>query len=184
MTNAEGREVEVKRTYLELRSRDAFHPVFLVDERARVAEVNHCPASFYRYLYAEVGRFFHGTDSLGWTDAEIRALLAQGGLSLWVLYYEDAPAGYFELSKGEDGDTELAYFGLLPEYLGRGLGKHLLSAAITQAWEDGASRVWLHTCTLDDAAALPNYLNRGFKPFREETYTTTISPDESLRVAL
>ena len=145
MTDAEGREVEVKRTYLELRSRDAFHPVFLADERARVAEVKHCPASFYRYLYAEVGRFYHWTDRLGWTDAEIRAHLAQEGLSLWVLYYEEAPAGYFELCKGEDGSTELAYFGLLPEYLGRGLGKHLLSAAITQAWEDGAGRVWLHT---------------------------------------
>jgi GNAT superfamily N-acetyltransferase len=62
------------------------------------------------------------------------------------------------------------------------LGKHLLSAAIAQAWRDGAKRVWLHTCTLDDAAALPNYLKRGFNPFKVEKYFTTIAPDEQLRV--
>ena len=89
-----------------------------------------------------------------------------------------APAGYFELERQEDGSTEVAYFGLLQEYLGRGLGKHLLTAAVHQAWQTGANRVWLHTCTLDDPAALPNYLKRGFKPFKEEKYFTTVSAAE------
>jgi GNAT superfamily N-acetyltransferase len=182
--SAEGRQIEVKRTYLELQNRESFKPVFLADERVTVCEVKNCPASFYRYLYAEVGRLYHWTDRLGWTDDELRAHLAQEALSLWVMYYEGAPAGYSELLKGEGGATELAYFGLLQEYLGRGLGKHLLSAAVARAWDDGAGRVWLHTCTLDDPAALPNYLKRGFQPFQEETYTTTISAVESLRVPL
>jgi GNAT superfamily N-acetyltransferase len=53
-----------------------------------------------------------------------------------------------------------------------GLGKQLLSFAIDRAWEEGAKRIWLHTCTLDNAAALPNYLKRGFSPFKQETYFT------------
>jgi GNAT superfamily N-acetyltransferase len=179
--NEEGKQVEVTRTYLQITDPQAFNPTFVETEQIRIDQVKNCPASFHRYLYREVGRFYHWTDRLGWTDEEIRAYLAQASLTLFVLYCEGAPAGYFELSKAADGATEIAYFGLLPEYLGKGLGKHLLSVAIDTAWKNGATRVWLHTCTLDDPAALPNYLKRGFKPFREEKYFTEIAPDEELR---
>jgi hypothetical protein len=58
----------------------------------------------------------------------------------------------------------------------------LLSVAAEQAWFDGANRVWLHTCTLDDPAAMPNYLKRGFKPFKQEKYSTEVMSNERLRV--
>jgi hypothetical protein len=60
----------------------------------------------------------------------------------------------------------------------------LASGPISQAWSDGANRVWLHTCTLDDPAALPNYLKRGFEPFKKETYFAEIAPGERLRVPI
>ena len=91
------------------------------------------------------------------------------------------PAGYFELERHSDGSTEIAYFGLIQEFLGRGLGKHLLTEAVERAWSEGANRVWLHTCTLDDSAALPNYVKRGFQTFKEEKYFATISFEEELR---
>ena len=69
-----------------------------------------------------------------------------------------------------DGSIEIAYFGLLREFLGRGLGGHLLTQAVQRAWEAGASRVWVHTSTLDHPAALPNYLKRGFKVYKTEDY--------------
>src|ERR1051325_158958 len=180
----EGKEIEGTRTYLQLSRPDECRASYSDDARARIEPIYNCPASFYRYLYREVGRFYHWTDRLGWTDEEILAHLAQDGLTLYVLSYEGAPAGYFELLKSGDGSTELAYFGLMQEYIGKGLGKHLLSAAVEQAWRDGAKRVWLHTCTLDDAAALPNYVKRGFRPFNQEKYVTTIAPDEELRVKI
>ncbi|MCI0485289.1 MAG: GNAT family N-acetyltransferase [Blastocatellia bacterium] len=176
-----GKSVEVTRTYLQLTEPDDLRPAHRDDERVRVERALDCPASFHRYLYAEVGRLYHWIDRLDWTDEEIRAYLANPDLSLWVMYCEGVPAGYFELLKCEDGSTEIAYFGLLQEFLGRGLGKHLLTVAVERAWAEGANRVWLHTCTLDDEAALPNYLKRGFVPFKQETYFTTISPDEVLR---
>jgi GNAT superfamily N-acetyltransferase len=178
----QGKEIEVTRTYLQLNNREEFIAAFISDVRAEIVRVQNCPASFYRYLYSEVGCLYHWTDRLSWTNEQIIAHLGQNNLSLFVLYYEGAPAGYFELLKNEDGSTEIAYFGLMQEFLGKGLGKHLLSTAIEQAWADGANRIWLHTCTLDDPAAMPNYLKRGFKPFDEEKYFTTISPDEKLRL--
>ncbi len=171
-------DVEVTRTYLQLASPEDLNPARVDDAQVRIDRVAECPASFYRYLYSEVGRFYHWTDRLPWTDDEIRSHLARPEITLWVMYGEGAPAGYFELERHPDGSIEIAYFGLMQEFLGRGLGKHLLTVAAEQAWSDGANRVWLHTCTLDDAAAMPNYLKRGFKPFKQKKYFATVSLEE------
>jgi ribosomal protein S18 acetylase RimI-like enzyme len=168
---ADSRIVEVKRTYLEMTAPADLRPARSADLAARVERVEGCPASFYRYLYAEVGRAYRWLDRLQWTDEEIRTHLANPAVSLWVLTVRAAPAGYFELKAAPDGSVEIAYFGLLPEFIGHGYGKHLLTEAVERAFSLGARRVWLHTCSLDDAAALPNYVSRGFRPFREETYT-------------
>jgi ribosomal protein S18 acetylase RimI-like enzyme len=106
------------------------------------------------------------------------ARLANPDVSLHLLTLGGAPAGYFELEREEDGAVNVAFFGLLPEFHGRGLGKYLLTEAAQEAFRRGASRVWLHTCTLDDPAALPNYEARGFRRTRQETYTADI-PDPS-----
>jgi len=161
----------VTRTYLELRSPDDLRPAPVPRPTPRVERVGECPPSFYRSLYAEVGRAFHWTDRLRWSDEQIRVHLATPGLTLWLLTWEAAPAGYFELKPHEDGSMEIAYFGLLPAYFGRGWGKHLLTEAAREAWRAAPTRVWLHTCTLDHPAALPNYVRRGFRPVSEETYS-------------
>jgi len=166
--------VEVLRTYLELSSTEQLKPAPCPAPRARVERVEDCPPSFFRYLYAEVGRRYHWVDRNPWSDEEHAARLADPNVSLHLLSVAGAPAGYFELERHADGAVEVAYFGLLPEFLGRGLGKYLLTRAAQEAFALGASRVWLHTCTLDDEAALPNYLARGFRKVREETYETEV----------
>jgi GNAT superfamily N-acetyltransferase len=133
--------------------------------------VEQCPPSFWRYLYTEVGRQYRWIDRLPWTDEEIRAYLDDPAVSLWLLTVRGAPAGYFELRRDRHDGIEIAYFGLLDEFTGRGLGGHLLTTAVEQAWAMGATRVWLHTSTLDHPAALPNYLKRGFTAFHAEHYT-------------
>lgn len=178
MTNEETKRVEVTRTYLQLVRPEDLNPAHVIDERIRIERAVNCPASFFRYLYVEVGRHYHWIDRLPWTDEELRARLGDPRVTLWVMRVEGSPAGYFELEKHEDGSVEVAYFGLLREFFGRGLGKHLLTVAVESAWAEGANRVWLHTCTLDDAAAMPNYLSRGFKPFKQETYFTEMAAGE------
>jgi GNAT superfamily N-acetyltransferase len=170
--------VEVLRTYLELAGPHALRPAPCPDPRARVERILECPPSFFRYLYEEVGRRYHWLDRLEWSDEELAARLADPAISLHLLTVTGSPAGYFELEREDDGAFQVAYFGLLPEFLGRGLGKYLLTRAAEEAFALGASRVWLHTCTLDDPAALPNYLARGFRKTREETYIAEI-PESS-----
>ncbi len=149
-------------------SRDQLLPARTPEGRVRIECALPCPAHFYRYLYGEVGRAHHWTDRLSWSDEAIRDHLARA--FVFVMYAGGAPAGYFELQPHDDGSVEIAYFGLLPEFKGRGLGKHLLTVAVEEAWDRRPARVWLHTCTLDDPAAMPNYRKRGFRPFKQETY--------------
>ena len=162
--------MSVTRTYLELRNRSELRPERIDDARVRIEQIRDCSVSLFRYLYVEVGRNYLWTDRLGWSDEQTAAHLRQPEVSLWLLTCDGATAGYFELRRCEDGSVEIAYFGLLPEFIGRGLGKHMLTCAVEQAWAAGANRVWLHTCTLDDRAAMPNYLKRGFRPFKSEKY--------------
>jgi GNAT superfamily N-acetyltransferase len=166
--------IEVTRTYLEMRDPSELQGARADDVRIRIEQMPECPASFFRHLYVEVGRNYHWIDRLPWTDEDIVAHLSRPEISLWLMAYEGETAGYFELRKCEDGSIEIAYFGLLQDFLGRGLGKHLLTCATEQAWAAGANRVWLHTCTLDDLAAMPNYLRRGFRPFKTEEYVVDL----------
>jgi GNAT superfamily N-acetyltransferase len=161
---------KVTRTYLEMRDPSELQGARCNDARVRIEQMPECPPSFFRYLYVEVGRNYYWIDRLPWTDEDIARHLLQPEISLWLMTYDGQTAGYFELRKCEDGSVEIAYFGLLQDFLGRGLGKHLLTCATEQAWANGANRVWLHTCTLDDPAAMPNYLRRGFRSFKTEDY--------------
>lgn len=162
--------IEVTRTYLEMRDLAELQPARSPDPLIHIELQRDCSVELFRSLYVEVGRNYHWIDRLPWTDEQIATHLAQPEITLWLMTYDDKTAGYFELRKCDDNSVEIAYFGLVPEFIGRGLGGHLLTCATEQAWADGAERVWLHTCTLDDKAALPNYLKRGFKPFKTETY--------------
>jgi GNAT superfamily N-acetyltransferase len=168
--------VQVVRTYLEMLSPEDLRSAPEPQEALRLELMEGCPGSFFRYLYAEVGRAYHWTDRLQWGDEQVRAHLTDPAVSLWLLSFRSAPAGYFELRRHQDESVEVAYFGLLPEFVGRGWGGHLLTLAVRAAWALRPERVWLHTCTLDHPAALPNYLKRGLRPVREEVYTVTL-PD-------
>jgi len=118
-------------------------------------------------LYDVVGGPWKWTDRLGWDRARWRAHLARDEVETWVGRVDGEPVGYAELAR-EGGDVEIASFGLLPGLAGRGLGGALLAAVTAAAWERGAERVWLHTCSLDSPAALPSYERRGFRRYHEE----------------
>ena len=133
-----------------------------------------CPASLYRYLYREVGRPWHWLDRLPWSDEHIRAHVATPNIEIWLLTHDTVPAGFAELDRASDGSVEIVYFGLLPEFIGRRVGRPFLEAILGRAWDDGTTRVWLHTCSLDHPRALANYVAAGFRVVREEAYTARL----------
>ena len=166
--------MEVTRTYLELLTPEAFRPATPATAETRLVRVTPDAIGDYRRLYRAVGERWHWRDRLGWDDQTVSAHLSSPQIAVWELLVGDASAGFFELRRSGDDDVEIAYFGLVPSFIGRGLGGALLTTAVQEAWKFGGHRVWLHTCTLDSPNALPNYRARGFRPYRTERYETEI----------
>lgn len=166
--------MQATRTYLELATPQQFRSAFGDFPDVVVEQVERPTPELYRLCYRTVGEAYHWRDRWDWTDDEIRRHLAQPEITLHVARRGTALVGWYELRRvPQDRSVEIAYFGLCPDAIGRGLGKHLLSCAVRDAWALGPARVWLHTCTLDHPAALPNYKKRGFAPYKSETYEVT-----------
>jgi GNAT superfamily N-acetyltransferase len=149
--------------------RDQFKPVEAHPEGVRIEPLVSPTVDEYRFFYRSVGDQIRWRDRLIMSDAELQAALNKPGVSIYALYVEDAPAGYVELVR-EGRAIEIAYFGLFPDYQGKGLGKYLLSYGIARAWEGDTDRVWVHTCNLDGPHALDNYLKRGFSVYKVHEY--------------
>lgn len=154
-------------SYLEMTQHSQFRPSYLNDPRVKIIRMDRVDVSFYRFLYSEVGGPWRWRDRLVISLDELHSAIADPNVSVHVLYVDGVPAGYVELSK-QGESTEVAYFGLRPDYMGRGYGKHLLSYGIARAWADGAERVFVHTCNLDGPHAMENYLKRGFCVYHTE----------------
>jgi GNAT superfamily N-acetyltransferase len=124
--------------------------------------------SYYRFLYDTVGRDYGWPRCQRMSDAELAALLDDPRVEVHVLMVDGVPAGFAELDRRIEGEIELVQFGLMPEFIGQGLGRYFIQWAIDKAWSYGPRRFWLHTCTKDHPAALPNYLKSGFTVYKEE----------------
>ena len=83
-----------------------------------------------------------------------------------LLSFEGEPAGLVAYDLHPGPEVEIKTFGLVPEFVGRGLGGYALTLALATAWDLNPARVWLHTSTADHPGALPNYHRRGLRTFR------------------
>jgi GNAT superfamily N-acetyltransferase len=158
----------VRITYLELRSPAPLGPEIPPPPGAELVHAEMPSPELNRFFYATVGADYHWTDRLSWSRHQWLELLEAPRYETWLAMMRGTPAGYFELDLRDLAAAEIVYFGLLPAFAGLGLGRWLLDRAVRRGFEAGAARVWLHTCSLDHPAALPNYLARGFSVFKIE----------------
>lgn len=122
------------------------------------------PLHFYRYLHEQVGRPHHWPVRRATPDAELAAAVHSEATRIEVLYVDGAPAGFWELDlSGLPGTVEIRYFGLMPEFQGRGLSKFFLSAAIFAGWAHDPGKLVICTNTLDSPRALILYQKLGFR---------------------
>jgi GNAT superfamily N-acetyltransferase len=126
-----------------------------------------------RSLYLLVGEQWEWIDKQPWSDHQWETYVDSEGLRTFVASWRGSTAGYYELRRDESQSVEIAYFGLAPDFIGRGLGGALLTDALKRAWAWDAQRVWVHTCNLDHAAALGNYQARGMQVYDRKTHQST-----------
>ena len=165
---AEG-AIAVTVTSLQMMSASDLIPVPSPPDTARWHRVDTDKAMTSRDFYTRVGAPWHWVDRLVWTPAQWQEWTDRPEHHLLVCEHDGGIAGYGELEQQGDGLVEIAYFGLLPEAIGRGLGRWWLAEVIAEAWRlPGTERVWVHTCTLDGPAAMSTYTGRGLQPFARE----------------
>jgi ribosomal protein S18 acetylase RimI-like enzyme len=125
-------------------------------------------------LWRRVGTPHGWTERLAWTDADWAAELGQPQILAWVARVDGEAVGFTEFEVEAGGSVGILFFGLVPEYAGRGFGGDFLTQVVRLAWAvvlgDGSTphRVWLKTSSRDHPNALPNYQARGFRVCRVE----------------
>lgn len=165
MTETEIHElIPVTVTFLEMRKPPKPQASLPYNRPIALLRTKKIPLHYYRYLMDRVGRKWHWVNVLRLSDEELAAGLHREDRDVRVLYLDGSPAGFFDLKPHLPDEVELAYFGMMDQAMGQGLGRWFLGAAIEAAWALNPQRVTVQTCTLDHPAALPLYQKLGFSP--------------------
>ncbi|MDQ7802448.1 GNAT family N-acetyltransferase [Amycolatopsis sp. A133] len=149
-------------TQLEMTAVHQLNPAPAVDGLALRASR---PGPLIRELHVRIGTPYRWP-SASRGDGEWARWLAEPRREYRLVEYRGEVAGAADFEPQQGNDVEITTFGLLPEFVGKGLGGYALTLVVADAWTlPGTRRVWLHTSTLDHPNALPNYLRRGFRSF-------------------
>lgn len=127
----------------------------------------------YREYYYAVGKKHHWVDRLIMEDSILSDALNASNTDIYLMDIQGVPAGYAEFIREKDF-VEVLYFGLFPEFIGKGLGKYFLQWVIAKAWSYAPQWIQLNTCELDHPHALNNYISNGFKVVRTEIHKRRI----------
>ena len=159
-------------TYLQMHTRP---PGLFLPQRAEALSIIRArrpTVSYYRYLYDTVGADWMWFERHQLNDRELATIIQDPRVGVYVMYVGGVPAGFVELDRRREDEVEIAYFGLLPEFIGRGLGRYLLAWSIDKAFgsstESRPGRLWVHTCNHDHPEALALYQRAGFGAYRQE----------------
>ncbi|MGH6883620.1 MAG: GNAT family N-acetyltransferase [Hypericibacter sp.] len=131
----------------------------------------------YRALFRRVGQDWMWFSRLIMPDERLRRILTDPKVEVYRLHDGPAEIGLLELDFREEGQCELAFFGVVPEVIGQGAGRFLMDQAITLAWARPIRRFWVHTCSFDHPSALAFYRRSGFRPY---AYAVEVHDDPRL----
>tara|TARA_Y100000590_G_scaffold54626_1_gene57036 strand:+ start:209 stop:718 length:510 start_codon:yes stop_codon:yes gene_type:complete len=160
---------KIYRNYLEIKFLDQLVEKKKPNNNFKLEKIFKSDFQLNKFFYKQIGKNHNWNDRLAWNDSKWIEYVNSPNVLTFVLKNNEDIAGFFELINHEDKfEMELAYFGLLEEYLYKNLGGYMLSEAIKISFSYKIKRVWVHTCSLDHKNALNNYLSRGMKIYNTE----------------
>ena len=160
--------IPVQRNFLELKDLKNLKTNSINEKKYLVKKIKP-DFQLNKFFYKQVGKKHRWIDRLSWSDGKWINYISNKNLETYIISESEELAGFFELLYNPElKETEISYFGLLEEYIGKGIGGYALSVAIKKSFEKNIKRVWLHTCTLDHPNALKNYIARGMTVFKKE----------------
>ena len=156
-------------THLEMTAPPSRSGRFTPSVRTALMRTGDMPLHFYRYLQAVIGERWFWWMRRAMDDASLTAIVHDPQVEIYILYADGSPAGLGELDRRVAGEVEVAYFGLIPERIGQGLGAFFMDRLLDAAWHPNdqavPDRVWLHSCNLDHPGAIRFYQRSGFVPY-------------------
>ena len=162
--------MKIHRYYLEINSLKNLNQAISPDQSLILKTVDPPDIELNKFFYKNVGKNHRWVDRLAWNNLKWMAYLENKNVHTFILKLNEELVGYFEVVNDfSTSSSEIAYFGILDDYIGKKFGSYFLSEAIKKCFELNSKKVWVHTCSLDHKHALKNYLNRGMKIFKEET---------------
>ena len=162
LTPTSADRIEVTITYLEQTARPSLPKPPSPARKTALMRADRPPVHFYRYLYDVIGAPYNWISRRKMRDDELMEIIHHDDNHLYVLYVDGAPAGMAEIDARSNDAHELKFFGLVPDFVGGGLGRFFLTNVIDLAWSRSPKKLKLETCTLDHPAALPFYQKLGF----------------------
>jgi len=161
---------KIVRNYLEIKSLDELLQKKKPNSKYIVEKVSTNDFQLNKFFYKQIGKNHQWNDRLVWDDKKWIDYVSNPCVFTFVLKDNENIAGFFELIYHRDKfEVEIAYFGLLKDYIDKKLGGYMLTEAIKISFSYNVKRVWVHTCSLDHKNALKNYLSRGMKIYNNET---------------
>lgn len=122
----------------------------------------------YLTLFKAVGEPWLWLSRLLLSSEELQSTIHDDGIDLFRVQDGDKDVGFAELDFRVSGECEIGFFGLIPQFNGKGHGRWLMQEVLDRAWKPDVKRVWLHTCTLDSPYALGFYQKSGFRAYKRE----------------
>ena len=162
---------KIERFYLEINNINDLKINPISSDCFSLKEASKDNFDFNKFFYKQIGKRHQWVDRLIWQDNDWLKYISNENLRTYILKKENDLVGYFELIFNNN-DCEIAYFGILEEFIGKGYGGFLLSEALKIAFKR-AKRIWVHTCSLDHPNAIENYKSRGMKIFKTEILKRT-----------
>jgi len=160
---------KIVRNYLEIKSLDELLEKKKPNTEYIVEKVSTNDFQLNRFFYKQIGQNHKWNDRLVWDNKKWMNYVSNPKVFTFVLKDNEDIAGFFELIYHKDkSEMEIAYFGLLKDYMAKKLGGYMLSEAIKISFSYKVKRLWVHTCSLDHKNALKNYLSRGMKIYNIE----------------
>ena len=126
----------------------------------------------YRLFFRRVGQDWLWFSRLKLGDNELSQILDHPKYETYLFSVNGENRGLLELDFRFEGESEISFFGLTSDMLGRGAGRWLMNRALEIAWSRPIQRLWLHTCTFDHPDAIAFYIRSGFQPYRRQVEVT------------
>ncbi len=157
-------------SYYQMTDKYQFCPRFNKDKNIVVRKCLEPCWHINRMFYMEIGKQWNWLEKRDWTNDQWRAYVENSNISTYIVYLKDTPIGYCELELDEEGGVEIVYIALFKNYIGKGIGFHLLSYVVKEAWKMSIDRIWLDTCSMDHINLAKNCLKCGFERYKQEKF--------------